>query len=147
MSTNRSHPYESVRIMGNDIAALESSQPAKNIETEVSHRLKSLRLRCGLSIRKLAIKANVTAAMISCIERKTASPSIATMQKILDSLETDFASFFSTDEMQAEGPVYHREKMSSFSDEGRSYTFIFPKNDVDVKSHFSSFKLPLTKRQ
>lgn len=134
MDIRRVHPYESVRPAESDSTKQKPDPLNSKMGSTVGHRLKSLRLRCGLSIRKLAENATVTAGMISCIERGTVSPSISTMQKILISLESDLASFFSTLEMQTEGPVYHREKMNTFSDESRSYTFIFPKNpDIDIE--------------
>ena len=130
MSICRTHPYMSVSKPESVTEKQDKSQAVVAQNSEVGPRLKSLRLRSGLSIHQLAEIANVTPAMISCIERDKTSPSISTMQKILTSLGTDFASFFSTEEKQTEGPVYHREKMHSISDENRSYTFVFPKNPV-----------------
>ncbi|OGV71770.1 MAG: hypothetical protein A3K18_21960 [Lentisphaerae bacterium RIFOXYA12_64_32] len=101
---------------------------------EIGMRLRSMRERCGLSIRRLAEKADVTAAMISCIERGRNSPSLATMQKILTALGTDMASFFTSDPAPQQGPVFLREKMRHVSDAERSYTIVFPKTPgVDVE--------------
>lgn len=98
------------------------------MDADIRQRLQSLRNRCGLSIRQLAEKSGVTAGMISCIERGKSSPSLATLQKILVSLSTDMAGFFSEAEVKSEGPVYPRESMRAVSDGERSYTIVFPKS-------------------
>lgn len=134
MSICRTHPYQSVSKHTNGNAKQGDDQVFNASNSKVGPRLKSLRLRSGLSIRQLAEVSNVTPAMISCIERSKTSPSILTMQKILSAMGTDFPSFFSTEERLTEGPVYHREKMHSISDESRSYTFIFPKSpEINVE--------------
>ncbi|MBN1554300.1 MAG: cupin domain-containing protein [Phycisphaerae bacterium] len=98
------------------------------MDADVRQRLQSLRDRCGFSIRQLAERSGVTAGMISCIERGKSSPSLATLQKILISLGTDLASFFSETETKSEGPTYPREEMRSVSDGERSYTIVFPRS-------------------
>lgn len=91
------------------------------------HRLRTLRQRSGLSIRSLAKLAKVTPAMISCIELGKNSPSLATLQKILSAMGTDFASFFSGETPANDGPVFCREHMKLISDAERSYTIVFPR--------------------
>lgn len=95
---------------------------------DLPKRLQSLRSRCGLSIRQLAEKSGVTAGMISCVERGKNSPSLATLQKILTSLGTDLASFFSDQPVVSEGPVFPRQAMRCVSDGERSYTIVFPRS-------------------
>jgi len=99
------------------------------MEAEPGRNLRVLRTRCGLSIRRLAEQSGVTAGMISCIERDKSSPSIVTLKKILAALGTDLATFFASEEVEQEGPVFPREKMKAINDAERSYTFVFPKRD------------------
>ena len=104
------------------------------MEADVGHRIQSLRKRCGLSIRQLAERAQVTASVISCIERGKNSPSIATLHKIVTAMGSDLAAFFSSGAAQQEGPVLQRERMQTVSDGRRQYTIVFANTDgVEVE--------------
>ena len=95
------------------------------MEADVGHRIQSLRKRCGLSIRQLAERAQVTASVISCIERGKNSPSIATLHKIVTAMGSDLAAFFSGGVSPQEGPILRRERMQTVSDGHRHYTIVF----------------------
>ena len=95
------------------------------MEADVGHRIQSLRKRCGLSIRQLAERAQVTASVVSCIERGKNSPSIATLHKIVNAMGSDLAAFFSGDVPVQEGPILRRERMQTVSDGHRHYTIVF----------------------
>jgi HTH-type transcriptional repressor of puuD len=97
------------------------------MDREIPQRIQMLRKRCGLSIRQLATLAGVTPGIISCIERGKNSPSIATLQKILNALGTDLAAFFAAEKPRQEGPVFLREHMHALSDGDRTYTIVFSK--------------------
>jgi transcriptional regulator with XRE-family HTH domain len=101
-------------------------------EADIGQRILMLRQRSGLSIRQVAERANVTAGMISCIERGKNSPSISTLSKILLALGTDLQGFFGGAEPAETGYVIRREHMRSIADDQRSYTLLFPKRD-DIK--------------
>jgi transcriptional regulator with XRE-family HTH domain len=60
-------------------------------------RLRAEREVRKLSQRQLAAAAGVTAAMISMIEQNRASPSIATLKKILAGLNIPLSAFFADD--------------------------------------------------
>jgi DNA-binding XRE family transcriptional regulator len=60
----------------------------------MAQTLKSLRLRQGLTQRKLAEKARVTHSSISVIEKNQASPGVNTLGKILSALSTSLPEFF-----------------------------------------------------
>lgn len=95
---------------------------------EVGQQIQFLRKRSGLSIRQLAERADVTPGIISCIERGKNSPSILTLQKILEALGSDLATFFGNGHSEQEGPVFYREKMQAICDNERHYTMIFAKH-------------------
>ena len=100
----------------------------------LGQRLQILRQRSGLSIRKLAELAGVTAGMVSCIEREKNSPSVTMLQKLLAALGTTLAEFFSGDENQSEGNIFLRERMKTVADNERSYTLVFPKwDDIHIE--------------
>jgi transcriptional regulator with XRE-family HTH domain len=98
------------------------------MDQEVGPRLQILRKRIGLSIRQLAERANVTPGIISCIERGKNSPSILTLQKILESVGANLGDFFANGSARELGPVFLREHMQVISDNERHYTIIFARN-------------------
>lgn len=97
------------------------------VEDNLGHHLKVLRHRCGLTIRKLAEQARVAPAVISSIERSKSSPTVATLQNIVNALGLDMATFFNGACGQQEGPVFLREYMKVVSGPARTCTVIFPK--------------------
>lgn len=94
----------------------------------VGVRLQGLRKRYGLSIRDLARKAGVSAAMLSYVERGQNSPSLATLQKVLAALDTDLAGFFAEKDTQGAGPVFRRGQMRIVSDPERTYAILLGKH-------------------
>lgn len=61
---------------------------------EIGDRLKELRKNLSLSQEELATRANLTKGFISQLERNLTSPSIASLEVLLDALGTDMADFF-----------------------------------------------------
>lgn len=59
-------------------------------------RLKSLRQGLGLSQRELARRAGITNANLSMIEQDKVSPSLFTLERILDAMAIDLAGFFAS---------------------------------------------------
>ena len=107
-------------------------RPQPVADNDVGQRIMMLRQRSGLSIRQLAERAEVTAGIISCIERGKNSPSITTLSKILMALGTNLQGFFGGEGFLETGYVMRRERMRSIADDQRSYTLLFPKRD-DIK--------------
>jgi transcriptional regulator with XRE-family HTH domain len=62
---------------------------------DVASRLKRLRVRHGLSQRKLAALSGVSNATISLIEHGLTDPSLGLLKKVLDAMGVSFAGFFS----------------------------------------------------
>ena len=98
----------------------------------VGARIQDLRKRCGLSIRELARKAEISAAMLSYVERGQNSPSLATLQKLLAALDTDLAGFFADKNAQDAGPIFRREQMRVVADAERTYAMVLGRH-ADVK--------------
>lgn len=109
-----------------------SSSPAASDKTDIARRLRSLRLRCRLSMRELANQAGVAPSYVSGIERGRISPTIATMRKLLNAMGSDLGSFFAAEPTHGEGYVFRRQNMHSTADKNRCYTFIFPRR-ADMK--------------
>lgn len=60
----------------------------------IGDRLREVRKENGLSQRQLAQQSGITNGMISLIEQNSASPSVSSLTKILDSLSMSLADFF-----------------------------------------------------
>jgi transcriptional regulator with XRE-family HTH domain len=72
---------------------------------DIGGRLRRLREARGLSQRELARRAGVSNATVSLIEQNRASPSIASLKKVLDGLPLSLAEFFALAEAPSD-PVF-----------------------------------------
>lgn len=63
--------------------------------TEIGSKIRFLRQQKGLTQEELADRCELTKGFISQLENDTTSPSITTLDYILEALGTDFAEFFS----------------------------------------------------
>lgn len=63
--------------------------------TNIGEKIKCLRLQKGLTQEELADRCELTKGFISLLERDMTSPSITTLDYILEALGTDFPTFFS----------------------------------------------------
>jgi transcriptional regulator with XRE-family HTH domain len=82
---------------------------------EIGEKVKKLRLQRGLTQEELADRCELSKGFISLLERDLASPSIATLYDILESLGSDLGSFFQ--ERNAEKLVFTVEDTSIKVDE------------------------------
>lgn len=73
------------------------------VETEIGTRIKRLRLGNNMTLKQLAEKVGCSDAYISQIENGKVSPSIASLKKIADALQTKITDFFV--EVQDDEPV------------------------------------------
>lgn len=62
---------------------------------QIGHKIKELRVRCGLTQEELADRSELSKGFISQLERDLTSPSIATLVDILQCLGTNLEEFFS----------------------------------------------------
>ena len=61
---------------------------------EIGEKIKRLRLQRGLTQEELADRCELSKGFISLLERDLTSPSIATLNDVLECLGTDLAAFF-----------------------------------------------------
>ena len=73
---------------------------------DVGGRLKAARVTRNFSQRELASRAGVTNGMISMIEQNKHSPSVATLNRLIDALGLSFADFFALDLLSAPQVFY-----------------------------------------
>jgi transcriptional regulator with XRE-family HTH domain len=95
---------------------------------DVGNRLKRLRKARGLSMRELAAKADVAASFVSRIEAGKASPTIMTLQKLLEALGVEVVDFFQRSDAldPARQVVFKRGDMQILAEFDRRWIFAFP---------------------
>jgi transcriptional regulator with XRE-family HTH domain len=94
--------------------------------------IQELRQQADLSLRELARLAGLSPASLSAIEKSTSSPTLATLQKILKALGTDFATFFARHPASDHQPVFLPGQMKAVEDAHRRYTLLLPRRE-DIK--------------
>lgn len=113
-----------------------------NVKT-VGARLKSLRLARGYSMRELAARAGIAVSFLSKIEAGKASPTIMSLQKVLEALDVAVGEFFrdGTQENPADKVVFKREDMKALVEEDRTWLFAFPSHpDLGIELSYEEYK-------
>ncbi|MDB5816354.1 MAG: putative HTH-type transcriptional regulator [Rhodocyclales bacterium] len=77
--------------------AIANEPPAKRDDMQIGGRLKHARLLAGIRMRELAEKVGCTESMISKLESGRVVPSLPMLQRLVDALDRDLASFFGSD--------------------------------------------------
>jgi transcriptional regulator with XRE-family HTH domain len=101
---------------------------------KIGDKLKQLRLRTNLTQEELGSRCDLSKGFISQVERDLTSPSIATLEDILQSLGTNLAEFFH--EPAVDKVWFKQEDAYSSGDEELGYliTWIIPnaqKNEME----------------
>lgn len=99
---------------------------------EIGTKIKSLRLKLGLTQEELADRAELSKGFISQLERDLTSPSIATLADILECLGTTPGEFFSQAEEQK--IVFSADDMFEKEDETSHILWLIPnaqKNELE----------------
>ena len=97
---------------------------------DISSKLKQLRERKKLTMRELAVVSGVSASLISKIEAGKVSPTVMSLQKMLDAMNVDLYEFF-LDETQgdpSEQVVFKRSAMVAAEDNERRWFHALPKH-------------------
>ena len=85
---------------------------------EIGRKIKQLRIQKGLTLEELASRSELTKGFLSQLERELTSPSIATLNDIVEALGSSLAEFFKEEEQ--EQLVFHKKDF--FVDEREIYT-------------------------
>ena len=64
---------------------------------DIGHKIKQLRIQKGLTLEELASRSELTKGFLSQTERNLTSPSIATLNDIVEALGTSLSEFFQED--------------------------------------------------
>lgn len=65
-----------------------------NIQIEIGHRIKQLRLETGLSQEKFALSIGMDRTYFASVENGKRNISIVNLEKIINGLNTSFSTFF-----------------------------------------------------
>ncbi|MBQ6105643.1 MAG: helix-turn-helix transcriptional regulator [Lachnospiraceae bacterium] len=84
---------------------------------EIGHKLKQMRVRQNLTLEELASRCELTKGFLSQVERNLTSPSIVTLNDILEALGSSLGEFFG--EEKQEKIVFHKNDF--FVDEKDDY--------------------------
>lgn len=84
---------------------------------DIGNKLKELRIANDLTLQELASRSELTKGFLSQVERNLTSPSISTLEDILEALGTDLATFFQ--EEKEEKIIFHTQDF--FVDENENY--------------------------
>ena len=85
---------------------------------EIGRKIKQLRIQKGLTLEELASRSELTKGFLSQLERELTSPSIATLNDIVEALGSSLAEFFQ--EEKQEQLVFRKKDF--FVDERETYT-------------------------
>ena len=85
---------------------------------EIGRKIKQLRIQKGLTLEELASRSELTKGFLSQLERDLTSPSIATLNDIVEALGSSLAEFFK--EEKQEQLVFRKKDF--FVDERENYT-------------------------
>ena len=75
---------------------------------QIGQKIKTYRSARGLTVKELAAKAQITASMLSQIERGQATPSLNTIRQLSEALDEPIFRFF-MDEVDVQNEVVRRE--------------------------------------
>ena len=92
---------------------------------DIGHKIKQLRTQNGLTLEELASRSELTKGFLSQLERNLTSPSISTLEDILEALGSSLSDFFKEEE---EKQIVFGAK-DFFVDEQEDYTieWVIPK--------------------
>lgn len=99
---------------------------------EIGYKIRSLRLKLGLTQEELAERSDLTKGFISQLERDLTSPSVDSLNYVLNALGTDMATFFADDLSVKE--IFTKEDYQSSEDGSMksSITWLVPKSQVNT---------------
>lgn len=89
-------------------------------------RLLQLRTRRNVTLRELSRRAGLAPSALSAIEKGRSSPTLATLQRILQALDASFMDFFGAPPEATTEPVFSARRMTVLRDPHRTYTLLFP---------------------
>ena len=91
---------------------------------DIGSKVKRLRQANGLTLEELANRSELTKGFLSQLERDLTSPSVATLENILEALGTNLQEFFS--EKQEEQIVFKKDDFFENIQDEYKISYIIP---------------------
>ena len=126
--------------------ALKKKINTFNLST-IGAKIKALRDERDLSMRELASRAGVAVSFISKIESGKTSPTIMTLQKILDAMSVPVVEFFNNNKeiCPSNNIIFNRKNMKALQGSDRRWLYAFPPvPDIKAVMTYEEFE-PKTK--
>lgn len=95
-------------------------------DQKIGAKLRNLRQRSNISLRELARRTDISVSYLSGVEKDKASPTLATLRRILVALGSNFPSFFSDENENSDRYIFRKSGMKTVMNDDREYTFILP---------------------
>ncbi len=114
---------------------------------DISEKLRTLRLGKRYSMRELAAMSGVSYSLISKIEAGTVSPTVMSLQKLLNAMNVGLYEFFKNDysEDPSDKIIFPRDGMVSAEDADRKWYYALPRNpEIKVELTYEEYQ-PHTK--
>ena len=94
----------------------------------IGAKMKALRQKRDLSMRELASRAGVAVSFISKIESGKTSPTIMTLQKILEAMRVPVVEFFNNNKENcpSDNIIFNRKNMKALQGVDRRWIYAFP---------------------
>ena len=99
---------------------------------QIGQKIKTYRSARGLTVKELAAKAQITASMLSQIERGQATPSLNTIRQLSEALDEPIFRFL-MDEVDVQNEVVRRENRKQIIDSGVTYDMLTPDTNGSVE--------------
>ncbi len=109
----------------------------------IGARIRQLREASGYSLRQLSSRSGIALSFLSKIETGKASPTIMTLQRVLEALNVEVGEFFREEEAEASADsiVFAREDMKALEEEDRTWIFAFPSHpSVEVELTYEEYQ-------
>ena len=91
---------------------------------DIGSRIKALRLKNGLTLEELGSRTELTKGFLSQLERNLTSPSLTTLEDIVEALGVSMAKFFAEDD--EEQIVFTKDDAFIDEQDGRTIYWIVP---------------------
>jgi transcriptional regulator with XRE-family HTH domain len=109
---------------------------------DVGQRIRELRKRRGLSLRALAKGSGVAVSFLARVESGRGSPTLATLLKLLEALDTSTMEFFAAAATaKADVIVQRRADMQVLDDGDKVWRFLFPSHrDIQAVMTYEEYR-------
>lgn len=105
---------------------------------DIGGKIKALREGKRLSMRELAAASDVSVSLVSKIEAGKVSPTVTSLQKMLNTMNVDLYEFFKdkAGDDPSEQIVFRKSTMVSAQDDDRKWFYALPKHP-DIKAELT----------